>query len=59
LREYLIVHQDRRHVEHYSNQDDGSSLLREHVGADATVEITRLSVKIPLGNLYASALNMD
>jgi hypothetical protein len=32
LREYLIVHQDRRHVEHYSKQEDGSRLLREHSG---------------------------
>ncbi len=30
FRGYLIVHQDRRHVEHYSRQEDGSWLLREH-----------------------------
>jgi Uma2 family endonuclease len=57
--EYLIVHQDRRHVEYHSKQDDDSWLLREHIGADATVEIARLNVKIPLSDLYASALNLD
>jgi Uma2 family endonuclease len=58
LREYLVVHQDRRHVEHYSKQDDGSWLLRDHAGADGSVAIARLSVHISLGELYASALNL-
>jgi Uma2 family endonuclease len=31
FREYLIVHQDRHRVEHYSEQEDGSWLLRDHV----------------------------
>jgi Uma2 family endonuclease len=59
FREYLIVHQDRRHVEHYSKQDDGSWVLREHSGVDASVAIARLGVQILLGDLYASALNME
>jgi len=57
--EYLIVHQDRRHVEHYSKQDDGSWLLREHAGLDAAVAIARLDARIPLAELYASALGID
>ena len=32
FREYLLVHQDRRHGEHYSKQDDGSWLLRVRLG---------------------------
>jgi Uma2 family endonuclease len=58
FREYLIVHQDRQHVEHYSKQDDGSWVLREHSGADGSVAIARLGVHIPLGELYVSALNL-
>lgn len=58
FREYLIVHQDRRHVEHYSKQDDGSWILREHAGAEASVAIPRLNVRIPLADLYASALDL-
>jgi Uma2 family endonuclease len=56
FREYLIVHQDRQHVEHYSKQDDGSWLLREHIGAGASIAITRLNAQIPLAELYASSL---
>jgi Uma2 family endonuclease len=58
FREYLLIHQDRRHVEHYSKQDDPSWVLREHSGADATVAIARLGVQISLGELYASALDI-
>jgi Uma2 family endonuclease len=58
FREYLIIHQDRRHVEHYSKQDDGSWVLREHSSADGSVAIARLGVHISLGELYASALNL-
>jgi Uma2 family endonuclease len=59
FREYLIVHQDRQQVEHYSRQDDGSWLLREHTGADASVAVERLNAQIPLAELYASALNVS
>lgn len=59
FREYLIVHQDRRHVEHYSKQDDGSWVLREHSGVDGLVAIARLNVQIGLGELYAKALDLS
>jgi Uma2 family endonuclease len=59
LREYLLIHQDRRHAEHYSKQDDGSWLLREHSGTEAMVVISRLDVLIPLAELYASALDLE
>lgn len=59
FREYLLVHQDRRHVEHYSKQDDGSWVLREHSGVEGSVSIPRLSVNISLGELYAPALDLD
>jgi len=57
FREYLIIHQDRRHVEHYSKQDDGSWLLREHRGDAATVAFARLGVTISLAELYALAID--
>jgi Uma2 family endonuclease len=59
FREYLIVHQDQRRVEHYSRQDDGSWLLREHSGNDDCVTIARLGVKVALSELYATALNLE
>ena len=58
FQEYLIVHQDQRHVEHFSKQDDGSWLLRDHVGVDDSVTIARLGVHIPLADLYASAIGL-
>lgn len=58
FREYLLVHRDRRHAEHYSRQGDGSWLLREHSGADGIVIIDRLSARISLGELYANALDL-
>jgi Uma2 family endonuclease len=57
FREYLIVHQDRRHVEHYSKQEDGSWLLREHSGMEGVVLVARLGAHISLADLYASALD--
>jgi Uma2 family endonuclease len=59
FREYLLIAQDRRHVEHYSKQDDGSWLLREHSGAGAVVSIARWEIRIPLAELYATALNLS
>jgi Uma2 family endonuclease len=58
LREYLLIHQDRRHVEHYSKQDDNSWLLREHSGADGVVAVERLGVRISLAELYATTVNL-
>lgn len=59
FREYLLIHQDRRHVEHYSRQDDGSWVLREYAGAEASLRIERLAATISLGELYGSALDLD
>lgn len=58
FREYLLIHQDRRRVEQYSKQNDGSWLLREHAGLEDSVVIPNLGVRIPLADLYASALNI-
>ena len=58
FREYLIVHQDRPHVEHYSKQDDGSWLLREHSGAEDWVVLTRLGARFSLADIYAPTLNL-
>ena len=57
FREYLIVHQDSRHVEHYSKQDGGGWLLREHTG-DGFVNIPHLGVTISLAELYAGVMDL-
>jgi Uma2 family endonuclease len=58
FKEYLLIHQDRRLVEHYSKQDDGSWVLREHAGDGAVIRMGRLNATLPLAELYASALNL-
>ncbi|HTB16036.1 MAG TPA: Uma2 family endonuclease [Bryobacteraceae bacterium] len=59
FQEYLVVHQDRRHVEHYFKQDDGSWLLGDHTGAEGSVAVARLGVHVSLSALYASAIDME
>ena len=59
FQEYLLVHQDRRHIEHYSKQEDGSWLLRDHIGDSAIVDVGRLAVQIKLSDLYAVAMNCE
>ena len=57
FREYLMVHQDQPHVEHYSRQDDGSWVLRDYTGANDVLTIARLNIQIPLADLYSAAIN--
>jgi Uma2 family endonuclease len=59
FQEYLVVHQDERRVEHYSKQDDGSWVLRDYIGAAASVTIARLNAHIPLADLYATAFDLE
>jgi len=56
FREYLIVHQDRPHVEHYSRQDDNSWLLRDHKELNDILTIARLNIQIPLADLCSATL---
>ena len=59
LREYLVLHQDRRAIEYYSKQNDGSWVLRDYAGAEATVQVESLGLRIPLGELYSVALDLE
>jgi Uma2 family endonuclease len=51
LREYVIVHQDKRHIEHSSKHDDGSWILRDYADS-AMFTIQRLNVTISLDEIY-------
>jgi Uma2 family endonuclease len=59
FREYLIVHQDSRHVEHHSKQEDGSWVLREYTGDGGPISITRLGIKLSLAEIYAPVQDLD
>lgn len=52
--EYLVVHQDRPHIEYHSRQPDGSWLLREHLADDAVLRIDRLHLSLPLSEIYST-----
>jgi Uma2 family endonuclease len=57
FQEYLVIHQDRRYVEHHSKQDDGGWLLREYT--EGAIAIPRLHLEISLADLYAVAVGLD
>ena len=53
LKEYLLVAQDRPHVEHYIKQPDGTWLLSEIESRDATVDLPSLDCSLSLAEVYA------
>jgi Uma2 family endonuclease len=52
FRDYLLVNQDRVHVEHYAKQPSGSWILREYANLDASVELSSLALALPLSQIY-------
>ena len=57
--DYLVIHQDRRHVEHHARQEDGGWLMYEYAGAGASVTLPRWNITIPLADLYAPAIGLE
>ena len=52
LREYVLVAQDRPHVEGYLRQPDGGWLLREVSQLDQTFAVGSLTVQLPMSEIY-------
>lgn len=52
LQEYLLVAQDRPHVEHYVRQDDASWRFTETDGLDAEIDLPSLDAALPLSEIY-------
>jgi Uma2 family endonuclease len=52
LQEYLLVAQDRPHIEHYVRQDDGSWRFTETDGLDAEIDLPSLDVALPVSEIY-------
>lgn len=52
LQELLLIAQDRYDVELRRRQADGTWLLLDAVGLDASIELTSVSCTLPLGELY-------
>ncbi|HWE03236.1 MAG TPA: Uma2 family endonuclease [Tepidisphaeraceae bacterium] len=52
LRAYVLVSQDKPHVEVYERQADDSWVLREENRLDAAVKVPGISVTLPLAEVY-------
>jgi len=59
LQEYLLVAQDRPHVEHYVRQGDGSWRFTETDGLEATITLPTVEVELPLSDIYLDVFEGD
>lgn len=54
LREYILVSQERPHIERFTRQENGSWLLTEFDGLNETLEFTSLDCVLPLAEIYTN-----
>ena len=52
LREYLLVSQNKPHIERYLRQDDGKWEFSDATGLDAIVELSSIDCTLPLSEVY-------
>ena len=52
FKEYVLIHQDRKHVVVYSKQEDGSWILRDYKGDDTAILYHLENCPLPLKRLY-------
>lgn len=52
LAEYLVVAQDKHHVEHYAKQPDGRWLLSETDDVRETIALTSINCELVLADVY-------
>ena len=52
LQEYLLVAQDRPHVEHYVRQNEASWRFTETDGLDAEIDLPTLDATLPFSEIY-------
>lgn len=51
--EYLLVAQDRPHVEHHTGQADGSWLLQETNSMEDTIQLTSVPCSLRMADIYS------
>lgn len=54
LREYVLVAQDRPHVDHFARQADDRWILTAYEGLEAAIEFPTLGRSIPMAEVYAN-----
>jgi len=52
LKEYVLIAQDRPHVDHYSLQPDGQWSHQEYVGLDSIVRLASIQCELNLADVY-------
>ena len=52
LREYLLVAQDRAHVDQFSHQQDGRWLLTDVEGREGVVRLSSIDGRLDLAEVY-------
>jgi Uma2 family endonuclease len=58
LRDYVLVHADLAHVEHYVRQPDASWIFREYRGLETAVPIASIDCNVPLAEVYSGVLDL-
>ncbi|HEX6292846.1 MAG TPA: Uma2 family endonuclease [Herpetosiphonaceae bacterium] len=52
LQEYIVVAQDRVHIEHYVRQDDHRWLLADFFVVDQVVQVGAINCTLPVASVY-------
>ena len=52
LQEYLLISQDKYHIEHYRRQENGQWLFNEAIGIDARLEIPSVTCVLVFKDVY-------
>lgn len=55
LREYVLVSQDKPHVEVFTRHESGFWILTEATGIEATIHLAALDCDLSLARIYAKA----
>jgi Uma2 family endonuclease len=53
LAEYVLMHQDVLHVEHFARQLDNSWIFRDYKGEASTISLDSIQCSIRLGDVYS------
>jgi Uma2 family endonuclease len=53
LREYVLISQDRAHVDRFSLNEQGQWVLSDATGLEAVVELSAVDCRLPLAEVYA------
>jgi Uma2 family endonuclease len=52
FREYILIAQDKVHIEQYVRQDDGSWVLRETNSLNNIIELDSMACRLPVAEIY-------